>query len=186
MFKALSLLVIGWQSFWARQHGGGNVGVWLNNLPIDLSGLCGIFFVLPIAAYFGLHLGWFYFVTSLVSSYFFFNTGHAVAYDMGNNPSIAQSGRMETLSYIINPLCNLLGIELGGTLFCWIFMLIKGLLFSIPLLNFAPLAAFLYTLGYSLGYKYPLPSSWGTFSSEWYSGAGVGLATTLALILFLL
>jgi hypothetical protein len=180
---AIKALVVPWQSFWARQHGGGTVGTWLSNLPIDLGRVVStLLFALPIALCV-LHFGWLYFVIALAWSSLLFNTGHATAYEMGSDPAVAQSGRMETLSYIINPICNLLGIELGGTLFCWIYMTTKGLLFSLPLLKFAPLAAILYTCGYALGYKVPLPASWQTFSSEWYSGALVGLVVLLVLCL---
>src|SRR5665213_1409720 len=113
ILAALSIIL--WMAFWARQHGGGNLGVYMTASPIgNLKWLINIMFVLPIAATV-LVMGHPLYLAALVlaQSALWFQTGHATAFDMGTTPSVAQSGRMEELSYVINPLCNLLHIELG-------------------------------------------------------------------------
>src|SRR5580693_10373684 len=108
LISGLKTLVVAWQSFWSKQHGGGDVGTWLSNEANGLGRIVStLLFALPIA-FCVLHFGWLYFAGALLWSYLFFDTGHATAYEMGTDPAVAQSGRMDTLSYIINPICNLL------------------------------------------------------------------------------
>lgn len=85
-------------------------------------------------------------------SYLWMQTGHGTAYTMGNNPNIAQSGRKQTLSYVIDPLCRLFKQPLGGTFYSWVFMGLKGLLIGLPAFPFGLALAILWPQAYKIGW----------------------------------
>lgn len=181
------LLCACWSSYFLRQVGGGPLGVKLQ--PKGLAPLLNGVIVLPIVISVLVHFGILYAIAALFWSALWLNTGHATAYDMGRDPSIAQSGRKEFLSHVVDPICNLLGWPLGGTKYCWLFMGLKGLLVGLPTLIVAPLFVVLYPLGYDLGYRFPL-CQWfnqhiaketGTFTSEWYAGFMIGFLGGLSI-----
>lgn len=85
---------------------------------------------------------WFYFALEL---------GHGTAIAMGSWPKVALSGRKQTLSYIVDPICRQFEKPLGGKFYCWLFMGLKGFLIGLPLYPFGLAMAVLFPLSYWIG-----------------------------------
>ena len=96
---------------------------------------------------------WYVVVLSSVWSYIWMQTGHGTAFKMGREPDTALSGRKQTLSYVVDPICKALGRPLGEGLYCWVFMGTKGLLIGLPVAPFGLLLGILWPIGYEIGYQ---------------------------------
>jgi len=81
-------------------------------------------------------------------AYIWMQTGHANALpwgDGGHNPD-----RENTLSPAVKWICDKLGIEYYTIKFCWVFMMLKGFLISLPV---GGIGFFGWALGYDLGHR---------------------------------
>lgn len=87
------------------------------------------------------------------TSYFGIETGHGTAYSMGRNPGIAQSGRKQFLSKLVDPVCKALNKPLGGTFYSWLFMGLKGLLIGLSAFPCGIALAVLWPLAYEIGWQ---------------------------------
>lgn len=116
-----------------------------------------------------------------IAASFWMNTGHGTAYEMGFDPAIAQSGRQEFLSPIVDPITKAAGRPLGGVFYCWLFMGLKGLLMGITVAPFGLLLAVLWPLGYRLG-EWTLKMGLTWDFEEIISGAFAGLVIGMALL----
>ena len=106
-------------------------------------------------------------------SYVLFETGHGTAFHMGRSPSTAQSQRKQFLSPLVDTICCTLGHPLGGSLYCWLFMGLKGWLIALPLGSWYPLYfALVWPLSYEIGFH--LRENWGfgkpTETGEYLTG----------------
>ena len=176
----LMVLTIAWMAYWARAAGGNALSAWLNNLPVDISWLCEVLVVLPIAyASFLMFGGGWMFSLAAIWSYFAWQTGHAVAMNMGRLPETAQSGRKAKLSFIVDPICKAFGWGLGEAKYCWLFMGLKGLFIGLPLGVWALLLAILFPAAYEIGHRMP-NARFKTFFPETMSGAAAGCTIAAA------
>ena len=85
-------------------------------------------------------------------SYLWMETGHGIAYRMGWDPDSAKGTRKQRLSIVIDPICKLFNIELGGALYCWLFMGLKGLLIGLPCYPYGLWLALLWPFSYYVGH----------------------------------
>lgn len=109
------------------------------------------------------------------------NTGHGTAYEMGYNPAVAQSGRKEFLSAIIDPITKAAGRPLGGFFYCVAFMALKGALIGLSAQPYGLLLAVLWPLGYMIGkWEWKAGAVWDW--QELISGAYAGLVVGLILV----
>lgn len=165
MIKLLGLLFMPWCSFFARQCGG---GVGAQYVPALVSGLL---FAAPFGyAWYAVHGNIYLALIVTVGTYVIHNTGHGTALAMGDDPAVAQGGRKQALSLIVDPICNRFNIPLGTLPYCLLFFAIKGALvgwslgmYDIPLVVLYPAS---YYFGYKMGNKYG--------QIEWFSGACCG------------
>lgn len=113
-------------------------------------------------------------------------TGHGTAYTMGRLPATAQSGRKQTLSWVVDPLCKAVGAPLGGSFYCWLFMGLKGLLIGLPLFPLGLVLAVLWPLAYEIGWfaterSGKIRSKMGaTEIGEWITGGFTGLIIAIS------
>jgi len=120
---------------------------------------------------------WLAALATLISG-FWMDTGHGTAWEMGFDPSEAQSGRQEFLSPLIDPLTKALGLPLGGVFYCWAFMALKGALIGLSVQPFGLLLGVLWPLAYYLGelsWKAGAVWDWQEIISGAYAGLIVGL-----------
>lgn len=106
------------------------------------------------------------------------DTGHGTAYEMGYNPAVAQSGRKEFLSAIIDHVTKAAGKPLGGLFYCVAFMCLKGLLIGLPAQPFGLWIAIMWPWGYMLGelkWRDGAKWDWQEIISGIYAGLVVGL-----------
>lgn len=130
----------------SRLSGG---GLFASKLPARLP---EILFSLPFGYVLVMHTGNMYWgLAAWLWSYIWMETGHGTAFHMGLKPEVAQSGRKQALSAVIDPVCSVLGYPLGGKLYCWLFMGLKGMLIGLPVAPFGFTLAFLWPFGYWLG-----------------------------------
>lgn len=141
----MNFLVIPLLSILARASGGGLFA----NLVFPFLPEMMFGFVLNLALLKGGH--WIMYIIASLVSYGWMETGHGTAYMMGKDPSLAQSGRKETLSPLVNSICLLFKKPLGGAFYCWIFMGIKGFLIGFTLPVYGALLAVLWPLSYYIG-----------------------------------
>jgi hypothetical protein len=120
-------------------------------MPVNLTMLpemiFGVFMAVPAALEFGL-FGW---LAGAAWVYGWMETGHGTAMHMGKMPKEAQSGRKQTLSVIIDPLCKAAGSPLGGVFYCWAFMGLKGALIGLTAPFWGFLLAVLWPVSYFVG-----------------------------------
>lgn len=133
----MAWLIIPYMSFVARMHG----SAWCN-IPAFM---VAFLFTIPV----GLLAYPNYIVVLMIWiwSSAWFQTGHGTALAMGRQPSVAQSGRKQFLSPVIDRLCELFNQPLGGKFYCWMFMGLKGFLIMPPL-------ALLWPIAYEFGWQY--------------------------------
>lgn len=86
-----------------------------------------------------------------LGTYFALEAGHGTAFKMGKDPATAQSGRKQDLSFFIDPICKLIRAPLGGLVYCWLFMGLKGLLIGLSLFPAGLSLAILWPGGYQIG-----------------------------------
>jgi hypothetical protein len=121
--------------------------------------------------------GWehFYAIAAAGWSYYWLEAGHGIAMHMGRRPRLAQGKRKQRLSFIIDPLCRAIGAPLGGLVYCWAFMGLKGLLIGLPAAPFGLLLAFLWPAAYHVERHYIRDFKW----SEYLSGGSAGLVIAI-------
>ncbi|MFA7239000.1 MAG: hypothetical protein WC091_02735 [Sulfuricellaceae bacterium] len=95
---------------------------------------------------------------------------------MGALPATAQSGRKQTLSRVVDPICARFRWPLGGWQYCWLFGAIKGLLIGLAAYPIGLLLAVLWPASYWLGQLLNMPKV-----KELLSGACAGLCIWLTL-----
>lgn len=183
-------------SFLARTAGGGLGAHLLNKkgatdeqgkdkggiMPVNLGRLPEFLFAIVIGLCTLNDFNWLGVIAATLWSYWWMETGHGVAFAMGYDPATAQSGRKNTLSVVVDPICKAVGAPLGGRFFCWLFMGIKGLLIGLPLgfdaLYFALFWPAAYGLGWELNRLKIIRMS-GTEFGEYATGALAGLVAGL-------
>lgn len=166
----------------ARASGG---GLFATSLPDKL----GFLPELAFGAVFGLvfhmeHGGLLLPLLAAVWSFLWMETGHGTAFHMGRRPSEALSGRKQTLSVVIDPLCRAVGAPLGGKFYGWAFMGLKGALIGLPVAPAGLLLAVLWPLAYFVGMYLlwePEEDNGRGDVAELLSGAFAGLILGLAL-----
>jgi hypothetical protein len=175
MFLVLSLLASAYGAFTARLSGGGFFAPILNKKgeidpntgkdkggksPFNLTWLPEVTFAAMFAVgnYVVFEIWWLA-LLSLVWSYLWMQTGHGTAYHMGFYPEEAlkidpKTGkrRVQTLSPVIDPLCKAIGAPLGGPVYCWLFMGLKGFLIALPVLPAALMNLVFWPLSYWIGW----------------------------------
>lgn len=143
-------------------------------------------FALPVAVAFGyMHESVLMGAFCFAWVFLWFQTGHAVAFKMGADPSLAQSGRKAFLSFFIDPLCKAKGKPLGGAFYCWAFMGLKGFLMHLPLGLWAPVGAILWPTAYYIGNRIVprfAEHTDGEMVAEFLSGAFSGLVLAAYLV----
>jgi len=162
----------------ARMSGGWNpfkIPDKLSFIPEALFGLC---IGLAVWYNYGPSFIWLGFL-SFVWSYAWMETGHGTALTMGMDPSIAKSGRTQTLSPVVDWICNKIGAKLGGFVYSWIFFAVKGFLIGVPLFPYGILLGLFWPMGYTLGaiVQHILPEKYryvGGSVKELASGACAG------------
>lgn len=154
----------------ARAAGGGLV-----KLPPKLGFLPELSFGSVFGLVVFIKFGFWWGIASWLWSYGWMETGHNTAFDMGSNPSLAQSGVKHPLSYAIDPLCRWAGQPLGGKFYCWAFMGLKGALIGLPVFPAGFLLAFLWPASYAAGHVFKP----GSLVGEFFSGAAAGLVIWL-------
>lgn len=166
-----AIIIIAIMATLARLAGG---GLFASKLPAKLP---EILFALPFGYVMVMHTANMYWgLATWLWSYIWMETGHGTAFHMGFKPEIAQGGRKQALSRFIDPVCNALGYPLGGKLYCWLFMGLKGLLIGLPVAPWGLALSFLWPLGYWLGRM--IGNRHGAI--EWISGAFAGLVIYLS------
>lgn len=158
----------------ARLCGGGIV-----NLPAGVDKIPKIVFgaAFGLASY-HMHGCWWLAVLATISSAFWMNTGHGTAYEMGYDPAIAQSGRKEFLSPLIDPITKAVRQPMGVLFYCVAFMGLKGSLIGLSVQPFGLILGFLWPLAYWFGKKMKQEGyiwDWQELISGWYAGLIVGL-----------
>lgn len=181
MFEIILLVPL--MAVLARAAGG---GLFATRLPSFLPEvLFGLFFGVVFHMLHG--GGTLAFLVAAAWSYGWMETGHGTAYTMGRQPATAQSGRKQTLSRVIDPLCAAVGAPLGGRFYCWAFMGLKGALIGLPVAPAGLLLAFLWPAAYEAGWALTerFPALRARFAAtelgEWLTGASAGLILALAL-----
>jgi hypothetical protein len=135
-----------------------------------------ILFALPFGYVLVMHTGNMYWgLAAWIWSYLWMETGHGTAFHMGYKPEVART-RKQALSRIIDPICAYLGYPLGGKLYCWLFMGLKGALIGLPAAPAGLLLGLLWPFGYWLGRL--LGNRHGAI--EWISGGFAGLVIYLS------
>jgi hypothetical protein len=160
------LIFVLWQSVFSRMAGG---GIW----PKRPFGFAEVMFALP----FGItHFPEWYALIAVAWSYAWMQTGHGTAFLMGYGKNIAATGRKQTLSRVIDPICRLFRQPLGGSFYCWSFMGLKGLLIHMPLGLMALPAAVLWPCSYYIGHRIASKHGYdGGVIAELLAGASSGL-----------
>lgn len=178
------LLPILSMSVLARMSGGG-----ILPLPRALQRLPEVLFAGGISGgVYALHASLPLSLLALVWSYWWMETGHGTAFTMGRHPETAQSDRKQFLSPVIDPICRAVGAPLGGSFYCWLFMGLKGLLIGLPCFPFGLLLAWLWPLGYEIGWttrdhfpeitKKVAPTEIGEYLTGYFAGIVVLLCLT--------
>jgi len=106
-----------------------------------------LLFVLPFAYALYPLIGW-WSLLALPWAYIWMQTGHANALPWGDgnhNPD-----RENTLSPLVKWICDKFDIIYYTKQFCWVFMMVKGFLISLPI---GGIGFFGWALGYDLGHK---------------------------------
>lgn len=118
-------------------------------------------------------------VALLVAALTFFahNTGHGTALAMGDDPAVAQGGRKQFLSKVVDPICKLFKQPLGSLFYCLTLFAIKGLWIGFPFGLWALAFAATWPLSYYAGYK--VGNKYGEV--ELFSGLCAGVILYLAL-----
>lgn len=134
-------------------------------------------------------------------SYLWMQTGHGTAFHMGRRPHIAQGARKQTLSAIVDPICEGfykriyykkmtwtndgkwitlrwkgMGWKLGEWQYCWLFMGLKGVLIGLPAFPFGLILGVLWPAAYAYGHQKRI----GT--DEFLTGVYAGLVVVLVLV----
>lgn len=144
----VELLIIPYMVFFSRQAGG---GLWADKVPTWLP---EVLFSVPFAFVAWEHWHtWYAPLLTYISTYFAHNTGHGTALAMGEDTAVAQGGRKQFLSHIVDPICNDFKWPLGSLPYCLLFFAIKGLWIGISLGWYAISLAILWPLSYYTGYK---------------------------------
>jgi len=159
----------------SRMSGGGLVPKWLPSFVPE------IVFGLVFAACAWFQHGWVWALVAFLLAWRGIELGHGTAYTMGRNPSLAQSGRKQFLSFFVDPICKHFNKPYGGVFYSWLFMGIKGLVIGLATLSFAGLfLAVLWPLAYEIGWKlqekFPKIRQYifATSTGEYLSGAFAG------------
>lgn len=129
-------------------------------------------------------------LAQFLTSYFGIETGHGTAYTMGRNPGIAQSGRKQFLSKLVDPICKAFKKPLGGTFYSWLFMGLKGLWIGLAAFPCGIALAVLWPLAYEIGWQCrerKLLNRYGpTEIGEYVSGFFYGLCVSGSILYWLL
>lgn len=159
-------------------------------MPFSLSMLPEILFGAVLAVPVAFAWGFWAWLAAAAWCYLWMETGHGTAYTMGRNPNIAtkidpKTGkvRKQRLSYVVDPICRLLGKPLGGTFYSWLFMGLKGFLIGLPFFPFGLTLAFLWPASYEYGMRLR-EKRWvkeHNVPAEFLSCAFAGLCSGLAL-----
>lgn len=178
------LILIAYMAYTCRLAGGGIGAKWMENKGFKF--LSNVFFAFPIAGVaavvwdFGAWWDLLFFLTCLVWSTFWFNTGHHEAIDMGEDPN--KEERDNTLTPLVLLICKWLKIERDSIQHDRVFLAVKGFLFTLPVFG---IGGVLYPLGYELGHRLR-NVSFRLFENhdelkEWCAGAMVGLGLCFVL-----
>jgi hypothetical protein len=176
----ITLLLMIWCSVFARMAGG---GIWTNR-PANLGE--ALMTVMMGGAVMLTYDNFWVALAAFVWSYLFFQTGHAVAFQMASPtaPDYRAGGRTNELDKVLDPIFRALGVPLSShnAVFCWVFMGTKGLLMTLPLGWWAALGAVLWPSGYYIGNRICprfFPHTDGEMVAEHLSGAMYGLLVAL-------
>lgn len=179
----IDLLLIPYMTATSRLSGG---GLGADRLPKHLSRLPEILF----GAGFGTTIfvtsgNWFPAALAAFWAFAWMETGHGTAYTMGRNPALAtridqKTGkpRKQTLSIVIDLLCDIFRQPLGGAFYCWTFMGLKGLLIGLAAFPFGIGLAILWPLAYEIGWRIKRGGA-ATTIGEYISGFFAGLVLFL-------
>lgn len=168
---AIFLIPIIYMAVSARAAGGGlfNLnGAWgkLPEFAFALAFGVAAFHLLPSLVLAGASVAW---------SFAWMESGHGTAFHMGRRPQEAQGARKQFLSPVIDAACKRLGAPLGGRVYCWLFMGLKGALIGLPAFPYGLALAFLWPATYEVG---RLLQDWKIVKDgaycEWLSGAAAG------------
>jgi hypothetical protein len=144
----LLLSLIALMAILARASGG---GMGMSKVPSKFHMLPECLFGLVFGAAACWNAGIFAGIAATISAAAWMQTGHGTAMHMGYLPKTAQSGRKQTLSSIVNPICARLGWPLGRAAYCWLFMGLKGLLIGLAAFPWGVSLALLWPLSYWIG-----------------------------------
>lgn len=177
----LLLSLVATMSVFARMAGG---GIW----PKRPANLAEFIFAIPFAfSHIAAGDAWWIPALCVVWSFIWFSTGHATAFHMGADVNYAAGGRREPLDIIVDPICRLFGLSLGGEPYCWIFMALKGVLIFLPLGWLSLFAITWWPLCYFVGNRI-VPRVWPTIDGEMVaelmSGGVAGAVVWTSLILY--
>lgn len=171
----IDLILIPYMTAMSRLSGGGLGAHLLNKkgavdesgkdkggiMPVDLSRLPEVLFGAGFGATILLiSTNWYVAAAATVWAFAWMETGHGTAYTMGRNPALAtridqKTGkpRKQTLSIVIDLLCDIFRQPLGGAFYSWTFMGLKGLLIGLAAFPFGIGLAILWPLAYEIGWR---------------------------------
>ncbi len=160
----------------ARMAGGGIGGAFLAKYGFKF--LPELLFALPfgfplyfVIANFNTSAAWIVYITCVIWSYLWMQTGHGSILNWGRNPAYTKN-RKQFLSPLVNNIASKLNIEIGSTNYARLFMAVKGFLIGLPVGGIV--LAVLWPLAYEIGNRFKKHEV-----SELVSGAVAAIAIIL-------